>query len=99
MRENTRENISINSHAQETTALQTTVFLTSIPRLLSSMLKSLNTELNPICHLPALLGARHILHVSRVRVNGPDFPVFDHSPESSTVLSQCMATEAAMFLA
>jgi hypothetical protein len=28
----------------------------------------LNTELNPICHLLALLGAHHILHVSRVRV-------------------------------
>ena len=32
-------------------------------------LNSLNTELNPICHLLALLGAHHILHVSRVRVN------------------------------
>jgi len=32
----------------------------------------LNAELNPICHLLALLGAHHILHVSRVRVNiGP----------------------------
>jgi hypothetical protein len=30
----------------------------------------LNAELNPICHLLALLGADHILHVSRVRVNG-----------------------------
>jgi hypothetical protein len=29
----------------------------------------LNTELNPICHLLALLGAHHILHVSRIRVN------------------------------
>ena len=29
----------------------------------------LNTELNPICHLIALVGAHHILHVSRVRVN------------------------------
>ena len=29
----------------------------------------LNTGLNPICHLVALLGARHILHVRRVRVN------------------------------
>jgi len=29
----------------------------------------LNTELNPICHLLALLGARHIFHVSRARVN------------------------------
>jgi hypothetical protein len=30
----------------------------------------LNTELNPICHLLALLGAHHILHVGRIRVNG-----------------------------
>jgi len=30
---------------------------------------SLNAQLNPICHLPALLGAHHILHVSRIRVN------------------------------
>jgi len=28
----------------------------------------LNVELNPICHLLALLGAHHILHVSRIRV-------------------------------
>jgi hypothetical protein len=28
----------------------------------------LNTELNPICHFLALLGAHHILHVSRIRV-------------------------------
>jgi len=28
----------------------------------------LNAELNPVCHLLALLGAHHILHVSRVRV-------------------------------
>jgi len=28
-----------------------------------------NTELNPISHLLALLGAHHILHVSRIRVN------------------------------
>ena len=29
----------------------------------------LNAELNPIYHLLALVGARHILHVSRIRVN------------------------------
>ena len=29
----------------------------------------LNVELNPIRHLLALVGARHIVHVSRVRVN------------------------------
>jgi len=29
----------------------------------------LNAELNPTCHLLALLGTHHILHVSRIRVN------------------------------
>ena len=29
----------------------------------------LSVELNPICHLLALLGAHHIFHVSRLRVN------------------------------
>jgi len=28
----------------------------------------LNAELNLICHLLALLGAHHILHVTRIRV-------------------------------
>ena len=32
------------------------------------VLNSLNAELNPIYHLLALLGAHHILHVSRIRV-------------------------------
>jgi len=30
----------------------------------------LNANLNPICHLLALLGAHHILHVSSLRVKG-----------------------------
>jgi len=30
----------------------------------------LNAELNAICQLLALLGAQHILHISRIRVNG-----------------------------
>jgi len=30
----------------------------------------LNADLIPICHLLALLGAHHILHVSRIRVKG-----------------------------
>jgi len=29
----------------------------------------LNAKLNPFCHLLALLGAHHFLHVSRIRVN------------------------------
>jgi len=31
-------------------------------------INTLNAELNTICHLLALLGAHHILHVSRIRV-------------------------------
>jgi len=33
-------------------------------------LNPLNAELNTICHLLALLGAHHILHVSRISING-----------------------------
>ena len=33
------------------------------------MFNPLNTELNPICHLLALLGAHHIRHLSKIRVN------------------------------
>jgi len=33
----------------------------------------LNAELNPTCHLLALLGVHHFLHVSRIRVNHPVF--------------------------
>ena len=40
----------------------------------------LNPELNPICHLLALLGAHHILHVSRIRVK--------HPPKSSAEVKQ-----------
>ena len=32
------------------------------------LISPLNAELNPICHLLALLGVHHILHVSRIRV-------------------------------
>ena len=35
----------------------------------NSGFKGLNAELNPICHLLALLGAHPILHISRIRVN------------------------------
>jgi hypothetical protein len=31
----------------------------------------LNAELNPICHLLAFVGARHIVHVSRIWVKPP----------------------------
>jgi hypothetical protein len=35
-----------------------------------TVLNPLNAEFNPICHLLALLGAHHILHISRIRVKG-----------------------------
>jgi hypothetical protein len=34
----------------------------------SRLFNPLNTKLNPICHLLALLGAHPILHISRIRV-------------------------------
>ena len=37
--------------------------------LCSPGINSLNGSLNPLCLLLALLGAHHILHVGRVRVN------------------------------
>jgi hypothetical protein len=33
----------------------------------------LNGELNPICHLLALLGTHHVLHISRIRVKHPSY--------------------------
>ena len=36
-------------------------------------LKPLNAELNPICHLLALLQTHHILHVSSISVKVLDF--------------------------
>ena len=43
------------------------------------VINPLNAELNPVRHLLALVGARHIVHVSRVRVkllHPPDGPIF-----------------------
>ena len=37
-------------------------------RVNNLQINPLNADLNPICHLLALLGAHHILHVSRIRV-------------------------------
>ena len=38
-------------------------------RLHGLVLNPLNAQLNPTCHLLASLAARHILHVSGIRVN------------------------------
>jgi hypothetical protein len=34
----------------------------------TKLFNTLNANLNPICHLLAILGTHHILHVSRIRV-------------------------------
>ena len=44
------------------------------------LINPLNAELNPIRHLLTLVGARHIVHVSRVRVNHMNY---------STILIAC----------
>ena len=41
-----------------------------------SYINPLNAELNPFCHLLALLGAHHILHVSRIRVKAISLYVY-----------------------
>ena len=43
----------------------------------------LNAELNPFCHLLTLLGAHHILHVSRIRVNDVALGSTQHSTQMS----------------
>ena len=35
----------------------------------TAIFNTINAELNPIRHLLALVGARHIVHVSRIKVN------------------------------
>jgi len=40
-----------------------------VPSIDRMVFNPLNAELNPICHLLALLGAHHVFHVSGLRVN------------------------------
>jgi len=37
--------------------------------MVAALFNPLNAELNPFCHLLALLGTHHIFHISRIRVN------------------------------
>jgi len=47
------------------------IFLLDVPEIFCILvyINPLKDELNPICHFLSLLGAHHILHVSRIRVN------------------------------
>jgi hypothetical protein len=51
--------------------------------LYSQLLNPLNTELNPICHLLALLRAHLIFHVSRIRVNALDLEINNTGDETA----------------
>jgi len=60
-----------------------------IPRVQNS-LNPLNAELNPICHLLALLGADHILHVSRIKVNATAVGALQPYWRQSVTLPGCI---------
>jgi len=52
----------------------------------------LHAELNPICHLLALLGAHHVFHVSGLRVE-EEFQI-DNPPDSRALLLYVTRTSA-----
>jgi hypothetical protein len=62
---------SFRKAGSESSAIETKIIKVSSDLFVYGVcsINSLNTELNPICHLPALLEAHHILHVSRIRFN------------------------------
>ena len=56
-------------------------------RTMMRIFNPLNAELNPIRHLLALVGARHIVHVSRIRVKERPFSLFS----CSSILYICIS--------
>jgi hypothetical protein len=44
------------------------ICIPNVTKFKTVVINPLNAELNPICHLLALLGVHHFLHVSRIRV-------------------------------
>jgi len=61
----TKHGLHLNNAGKERFAKLTA---TQIDKLINNI-NPLNAELNPICCLLALIGAQHILHGSRIRVN------------------------------
>ena len=62
------------------------------------LFNTLNAELNPICHLLALLGAHHILHVSRRGVNNLLYQTLKQFPVHSIFLQHKMRTQNSQFV-
>jgi len=52
------------------------------------MINPLNAELNPICHMLALLEAHHILHISRLKVKS----VYEDLYHIAACRTNCMMT-------
>jgi hypothetical protein len=61
------ENISVYTIFNAYFTLKTSLRIQNILSVL--IINPLNAQLNPICHLLALLGAHHIFRVSSLRVN------------------------------
>jgi hypothetical protein len=58
-----------------------------------SCTNTLKGELNPICHLLALLGAHNILHVSKLRVKAvrnENFPVLANTLDDRRYISDSL---------
>jgi len=67
--------------------------ITIISFMADISLNPLNSELNPICHQLTLLGAHHILHVSRIRVKPLQYhptPAHGILPWCTVPCSRCM---------
>ena len=60
----------------------------------SEDINPLNAELNPICHLLALLGAHHILHVSGLRVKSIWFMVIHDLTPTNDRLAKIQRSES-----
>jgi len=60
----------------------------------------LNAELSPICHLLALLGAHHILHVSRIRVNitFPSMSGYSNLSSLNVLWSKCFMQSQTFYM-
>ena len=63
-----KSSLCLNSYNSQCVVLRLLAFWDGVSNTARSI-NPLNAELNPTCHLLALLGAHHILHVSRIRVN------------------------------
>jgi len=68
-----------------------TLVLHGIRLSVSHQFNPLYAELNPICHLLALLGAHHIFHVSGLRVKRFKCPSRVRYLSSNPILEECDA--------